>query len=83
MSLEFFKVDSLDKKINYGMYNQIFCHGINDLQIQVRFRKWWARGAKWGYMTKNHCNEMAIVTRIFPNWLRNPKWSCYSSYMSL
>ena len=65
------------------MYNQIFCHGINDLQNPVPLGKFWARGAKWGCMTKNHCNAMTIEKRIFPNWLRNPKWSCYSSYMNL
>ena len=71
ITLEFFKVDTLDKKINKGMNNQLFCHGINDLQNQVPRRNIWARWAKWGCMTKSHCHVMAIVIRIFPNWLRN------------
>ena len=25
-----------------------------------------------GIMTKNRCHAMAIVIRIFPNWLGNP-----------
>ena len=65
------------------MFNQIFCHGINDLEDQEPLENVRARGAKWGYMTKNHCHVMAIVIRIFPNWLRSPKWSCNSSYVSL
>ena len=68
--------------INNRMFNQIICYWINDLQNQVPFRNFWARGSKWGCMTKNHCNAMAIVIRIWPNWLRKPKWSCYSVYMT-
>ena len=48
--------------------NQIFCHRINDLQNPVPLKNFWGRGAKWGYMTNNHCYAMAIVIRIFPNW---------------
>ena len=65
------------------MFNQIFYHRINYLQNQVPLGNLWAQGANWGYMTKNHCHVMAIVIRIFPNWLRNTKWSCYSFYISL
>ena len=52
MSLEFFKDDSLDKNKQRDVkYNQIFCHGINDLQNQV----------------PNYCNAIATVIKIFPN----------------
>ena len=80
MSREFFKVE-----INYGMINPLFCHGINDLQNQVPLGNFWARGAKWGCMTKNHChvNNGHKVMRVFSNLLRNTKWICYSSYTSL
>ena len=36
-----------------------------------------------GCMTKNHCHVMARVMRIFLNWLKKHKWSCYSSFTSL
>ena len=34
-------------------------------------------------ITKTHCHAMAIVITIRPNWLRNPKWSYYSSYINI
>ena len=49
-----------------------------DLKNQVPLRNFRARGAKCRYITKNHCHAMAIVIRIVPTCLRNPKWSCYS-----
>ena len=36
------------------MFNQIFCHGINDLQSAAPLGNFWALGAKWEYMTKSH-----------------------------
>ena len=41
-------------EINKGMFNQIFCHGKNDLQNQVPLGFFQARGAKWGYITKKN-----------------------------
>ena len=32
-------------------------------------------------MSKNNCYAMVIVQRIFPNWLKASKWSCYYSYI--
>ena len=52
------------------MFNQIFCHGKNDLQNQVPLAIFWARGAKWGYITNKHRHAMAIVIRIFLCWLK-------------
>ena len=66
------------QEINNWMFYQIFCHQIKYLQNQVPLRNFWAQGAKWGYMTKNPYHVLAIVIRIFSNWLSNPKWSCYS-----
>ena len=54
--------------ISTDNFNQKFGHGIND-QNQVHLGIFWARGAKWGYMTKNHSYVMAIVVRIFSKWL--------------
>ena len=34
-----------------------------------------------GCMVKDPCQVIAIVIRIFPSQLRNPKWSCHSSYI--
>ena len=71
MSLEFFKVDVLDKKKKYGMTNPLLCHGVNYLQNQVPLENFWARGAKWGCMTKSHCQVMAMnMVRIIPNSLK-------------
>ena len=78
MSVEFFKVDTFDRMINH-----LFSHGINEFQNQVPLGYFWARGTKWGCVTKNKCHVLVIVTRIFPNWLRDPKWCCYSSYKSV
>ena len=55
------------------MFNQISCQGINDHQNQVPLGQFMDREAKWGYMTMNHCHAMAVVKRIFPNWLQNTK----------
>ena len=49
------------------MLNQMFYHRKNDLENQVPLGNFWARGTKWGYMTKNHCHSMTIEIRIFPN----------------
>ena len=65
------------------MFNQIFCQRLNYLQNQVPLGFYWARGVKWGCMTKNPCHVLAIVIRIFSNCFRYPKWSCYPSYISL
>ena len=45
MSLEFFKVGTLDKKFNW-MFNQIFCHPINYLQNQIPLGKFLGRRSK-------------------------------------
>ena len=47
------------------MFNEMFCHGKNDLQNQVLLGKFWAGGVKWGYMTKKHFYVMVIVIGIF------------------
>ena len=46
------------QEINNRMFYHIFCHEINDLQNQVPLGNFWARGAKWGYMTKNQIDVM-------------------------
>ena len=55
------------------MINQLFCHGINNLQNKLPLRIVLARGAKWSCIAKNHCHVIAVLMRIFMNKSRNPK----------
>ena len=61
------------KRNNNRMFNQIFCYGINEFQNQVPLGNFQDRGAKWGYMIKNHCHVMTMVIKLFPYGLRNPR----------
>ena len=71
------------QEINNWTFIQIFCHRINYLQNQIPLGSFWAPGAKWRYITKNPCHLLAIVIRMFTIWSSDPKWNCYSSYISL
>ena len=80
--------NTLDKKKKpTGCLIKYFFQAIKDLQNQVPFGFFFFffldPGAKWRIYDKETltCNG-DIVIRIFPNWLRNPKWSCYSSYIT-
>ena len=76
----FFKVDPLDK--NKGVFNQIFCHGKKLSSNSSTPQIFLYSRSQMGVYSKKHCLAMAIVIRIFLSWSRNPKWSCYSSYIT-
>ena len=65
------------------MINQILCQGIDDLQNQVPLGNSLALRAKMGVYDKEPLSYNGHSDTNISELIKNPKWSCYSYFISL